>query len=91
MSDLEFILIGNRILVQIQEEGPKTVNGIIMPTATPDRFPRAVVCHVSLDVPLVNQGDEIVIDRHSGMKITINDEQFQLIKAEDVIAVFQEK
>ena len=87
----EFILLGNRILVKIEEEGPKTVNGIIMPTTTPDRFPKAVVCHVSLDVPLVNEGDEIIVDRHSGTTITINDEQFKLIKGEDVIAVFQDK
>ena len=87
----EFMLLGNRILVQIQEEGPKTVNGIIMPSTTPERFPMAIVAHVSLDVPLVNEGDDILIDRHSGMKITIDGEQFQLIKSEDVIAVFQDK
>jgi co-chaperonin GroES (HSP10) len=87
----EFILHGNRILVQMEEEGPKTVNGIIMPTSTPDRFPKAVVKHVSMDVPLTNEGDEIVIDRHSGIGITINDETYQLIKAEDVIATFQVK
>ena len=87
----EFILLGNRILVQIQEEGPKTLNGIIMPSGTPERFPRARVCHVSMDVPLTNEGDEILIDRHSGMKITIGDEQYQLIKSEDVIATFQVK
>jgi len=87
----EFTLLGNRILVQIQEEGPKTVNGIIMPSTTPERFPTATVAVVSLDVPLVNEGDEILVDRHSGMKITINGEQYQLIKSEDVIAVFGEK
>ena len=87
----DFILLGNRILVQIQEDGPKTVNGIIMPSTTPERFPRATVMHVSLDVPLVNEGDEIILDRHSGTKININNELFQLIKSEDVIAVFQVK
>ena len=87
----KFILLGNRILVQFQEEGPKTVNGIIMPSSTPERFPKATVCHVSLDVPLVNEGDEIIVDRHSGMRISINDEQYQLIKGEDVIATFQVK
>lgn len=90
MSDLEFVLLGNRILVQINEEGPKTMNGIIMPTTTPERFPKAIVKHVSLDVSIVNEGTEILLDRHSGMKITVNDEQFQLIKSDDVIAVFQE-
>ena len=87
----EFILIGNRILIQFEEEGPKTVNGIILPTGVLERFPRAIVKHVSLDVPLTNEGDEIIVDRHSGMKITIADEQYQLIKSEDVIAVFQVK
>ena len=87
----EFILLGNRILVQILEEGPKSVNGIIMPSSSPERFPRAIVVHVSLDVPLVNERDKIIMDRHSGTKITINDEMYQLIKGDDVIAVFKEK
>jgi co-chaperonin GroES (HSP10) len=87
----EFNLLGNRILIQFQEEGPKTLNGIIMPSNIPERFPKAIVCHVSLDVPLVNEGDMIIIDRHSGIKIMINEEQYQLIKSEDVIAAFQVK
>jgi chaperonin GroES len=42
-----------------------------------------------LPVP-VNLGDVILMDKYSGQEVTIDDEEYMILKADDIIAIIEE-
>lgn len=86
----DFTLRGERLLVLIKDpDAVVTTKGIIMPAGTVERFVNAIVFKKSDSVAVANEDDTILMDRHCSLgKISIGEETYQLIRPEDVIAVF---
>lgn len=91
--------LGNRVLVQRLEQEEKMKGGIILPDSAKKKQEAAKVIAVGsgkrlddgkiLPVP-VNVGDVILMDKYSGQEVTVDDEDFVILKADDVIAIIEE-
>ena len=91
--------LGNRVLVQRLEQEETLKGGIILPDTAKKKQETAKVVSVGsgkrLDdgkiLPiLVNVGDVILMDKYAGQEVTINDEEFMILKADDIIATIEE-
>ena len=88
--------LGNRVLVQRLEQEEKMKGGIILPDTAKKKQETAKVVAVGpgkklddgkvLPVP-VNVGDVILMDKYSGQEVTVDDEEFVILKADDIIAL----
>lgn len=91
--------LGNRVLVQRLEPEEKMKGGIILPDSAKKKQETARVMAIGsgkrlddgkiLPVP-VNIGDVILMDKYSGQEVTIDDEEYMILKADDIIAIIEE-
>ena len=90
--------LGNRILAERQEEDATLKGGIILPDSAKKKPETAVVIAVGpgkknkegklVPVP-VKVGDCILLEKYSGQEVTLEDEEYIIVRADDVIAIVE--
>lgn len=88
--------LGSRVVTQRLEPSETLKGGIILPDSAKKKQESAKVLAVgpgqidkdgkTLPMP-VKVGDTILMDKYSGQEITIDDEEYVIVKAEDIIAI----
>lgn len=91
--------LGNRVLVQRLEPQEIMKGGIILPDAAKKKQETAKVVAIgsgkhledgkTLPIP-VKVGDVILMDKYAGQEVTIDDEEYMILKADDIIATIEE-
>jgi chaperonin GroES len=90
--------LGNRVLVQRLEPEEKMKGGIILPDSAKKKQESARVVAIGtgkkLDdgkvVPMpVKIGDVILMDKYSGQEVSIEGEEYMILKADDIIAIIE--
>src|SRR5271156_1680475 len=91
--------LGNRVIAQRLEAQETMKGGIILPDSAKKKQETAKVVAVGpgkrLDdgkvLPVaVKVGDMILMDKYSGQEVTIDDEEYMILKADDIIAIIEE-
>lgn len=91
--------LGNRVLAKRLEKEEVLKGGIILPDSAKKKQETATVIAVGpgaenkegkiLPMP-VKVGDKILMDKYSAQEVTLNDEEYLIIRCEDIIAVIEE-
>ena len=90
--------LGNRVLAKRVEQETALKGGIILPDTAKKKQETAVIIAVGTgkrtpedkEIPIpVKVGDTILMDKYAGQEITIDDEDFVILRAEDIIAIVQ--
>ncbi|MGP1507774.1 MAG: co-chaperone GroES [Sphaerochaeta sp.] len=80
--------LGERVLVRMDKAEEKTAGGIYIPqTAQQEKTQIAVVEAIGADVKTVKAGQKILHDKYAGTSVKMNDEDYLILKIEDVLAV----
>ncbi len=91
--------LGDRILVERLEEEEVIKGGIIIPDTAKEKPQRGKVIAVGLGrlddegkrVPLdVQVGDNILFGKYAGSEVTIDDDEYLIMREEDVLAIIEE-
>ena len=90
--------LGDRVLIQRIEQETSLKGGIILPETAKKKQEMAVVIAVgngkvvsdgkTLPMP-VEIGDKVLMDKYSGQEVTINDEEYVVLKSDDIIAIIE--
>lgn len=81
--------LGENVLVKVVKRDAKTKSGIILPeTAVEDRPQQGKVMAVgdSKDIK-VKKGQVVIFAKYSGTEIKMSDEEYLILKNEDILAV----
>ena len=90
--------IGNRVLVKRLEEEKELKGGIILPDSAKKKQESAKVVAVGkgqisrkgeLIPPPVKVGDTILMEKYSGQEVSIDDEDFVILRGDDIIAIVE--
>lgn len=90
--------LGNRVLVKRLEQQETLKGGIILPDSAKKKQEHAEVIAVgtgkkdkngALIAMTVQIGDVIMMDKYSGQEVQINDEEYVIVRADDIIAVVE--
>ncbi len=84
--------LGDRILVQRLEQEETLKGGIILPDSAKKKQEMAKVVAVGKgkEHPIpVKVGDTILMDKYSGQEVTVEDEEFVVLRADDLIAIVE--
>lgn len=77
--------LGERI-VAVREEAPeKTASGLYLPTESKEKPTMATVIAVGPDVKHVKSKDKIIYKEYSTTELTIDDNEYLIVKEEDVL------
>jgi len=88
--------LGNRVIAKRLEQEATLKGGIILPDSAKKKQETAEVLAVGPGavakdgklIPMpVKVGDKILIDKYSGQEVSLDDEDFVIVKADDIIAI----
>ena len=83
--------IGERALVKPVEQEEKTASGIVLPETAKDKPQTARIIAIGdLDDGSVNEGDLVVFARYSGTGITLDEEDYLILDADDLLGIVEE-
>lgn len=97
-STMKLLPLGNRVLVSRLEPEEKLKGGIVLPDSAKKKQEQAKVIAIGPGkkdkngnlIPMpVKVNDIILMEKYSGQEITLNDEEFIIIKADDIIAIIE--
>lgn len=83
--------LGENVLVKVVKENPKTKSGIVLPeTASAEKPQEGKVMAVgdSKDIQ-VKKGQKVIFAKYSGTEIKMNDEDYLILKNEDILAIVE--
>lgn len=91
--------IGNRVIVQRVEQEETLKGGIILPDSAKKKQEVAVVLSVgngkvtpegkTLPMPVKN-GDKVLMDKYSGQEVTVDNEEYVVLRSDDIIAIIED-
>ena len=90
--------LGDRVLVKRLEAEEKTKGGIVLPETAKEKPQKGEVVAIGKGKVLesgkvepleVKKGDKILFGKYSGSEITYNEEEYLILKEEDILAVFK--
>jgi chaperonin GroES len=90
----------DRLIVHRIDEGEQTVGSIIVPDKAKQKPQRGTVLAVGLgkikedgsrQLPDVKSGDTILFGKYSGQEITIDGEDYLIMREDDVLAILDSK
>lgn len=97
-NTVNFRPLGNRILARRLENEEKMRGGIIIPDTAKKKQEQAEVIAVGVGkkdkagalIPMgVKVGDVVLMDKYSGQEITLNDIEYVIVRADDLIAIIE--
>lgn len=90
--------LGNRVLVRRLEQEEKLKGGILLPDTAKKKQEQAEVIAIGTGkkdkngtlIPLpVKVGDIILMEKYSGQEVTLNNEEYSILRADDIIAIVE--
>ncbi|MGD2170331.1 MAG: co-chaperone GroES [Chlamydiota bacterium] len=90
--------LSDRVLAQRLEQEETLKGGIIIPDTAKKKQETAVVVAVgpgkkkedgTFESMPVKVGDKILMDKYAGQEVTIDDEEYIIAKADDIIAIIE--
>ncbi len=90
--------LGNRVLAKRLEQEEKLKGGIILPDTAKKKQETAQVVAVGPGntdkdgklIPVgVKVGDTILMDKYSGQEVTLDNEDFVILRADDIVAIVE--
>ncbi|MCM8783362.1 MAG: co-chaperone GroES [Candidatus Omnitrophica bacterium] len=90
--------LGDRVLVKPLESGSKTKSGIVLPDTAKEKPQEAEVVAVGKGHVLENGelralevkvGDKILYGKYSGTEITIDEQEYLILREEDILAIIK--
>lgn len=91
--------LGNRVLVRRLAAEEKLKGGIILPDTAKKKQEQAQVVALGAGkkdkngtlIPMpVKTGDIILMEKYSGQEVTLEDEEFVILRADDIIAIVEQ-
>jgi len=90
--------LGNRVLARRLEQEETLKGGIIMPDTAKKKQESAEVIAIGAGkkdkqgklIPMnIKVGDIVMMDKYSGQEVTIDDEEFVIVRSDDIIAIVE--
>jgi chaperonin GroES len=95
---MKFKPLKDRVFVKFSTEEEKTAGGLFIPDSAKEKPQKGVVVAVGTgrvtddgkQQPMeVKVGDTILFDKYSGSKIKIDDQEYLIIKEEDILGIVE--
>jgi chaperonin GroES len=86
---MKFKPLKDRVFVKYSEEAEKTAGGIYIPESAKEKPQKGVIEAIGSEVKEIKVGDVILFDKYSGSKINIDNNEYLIIKEEDILGIIQ--
>jgi len=88
-SAVKFKPLNERVFVSYSEELDRTASGLYIPDAAKEKPQRGKIEAIGNDVKNVKVGDKILFDKYSGSKVSIDSQDYLILKEEDILGIIE--
>ena len=81
--------VGDRVVAVRTEEKESAKGGILLPDSAKEKQETATVVAVAND-KTVKVGDTILMDKYAGQEVSVDGEEFIIVKTDDIVAIVEE-
>lgn len=88
--------IGDRVVIQKAEVEKTTASGIVLPESAQEKPQYAEIVAISADIEndekkknSLKVGDKVIYSQYAGTDVKLDDEEFIVVKYNDILAVVQ--
>ncbi|MDD4692452.1 MULTISPECIES: co-chaperone GroES [Eubacterium] len=89
--------LGDKVVIKVKEEEVTTASGIVLPGTAKEKPQQGTVVAVGSGevvdgkkIPLdVAVGDEVIYSKYSGSEVKVGEEEFLIIKQNDILAIVE--
>ena len=88
--------IGDRVVIQKAEAEKTTASGIVLPESAQEKPQYAEIVAISADIEndekkknYLKVGDKVIYSQYAGTDVKLDDEEFIVVKYNDILAVVQ--
>ena len=81
--------LADRVYAKVVSGEEKTESGLFIPDTAKEKPQKAVVKAIGKEVEDVKVGDTVLFAKYSGNEIKIDDDDFIILKIDDVLGVFE--
>ena len=86
---MKFKPLKDRVFVKYSDEAEKTAGGIYIPESAKEKPQKGIIEAVGSEVKEIKVGDIILFDKYSGSKVNIDNNEYLIIKEEDILGIIQ--
>ncbi|HSB32481.1 MAG TPA: co-chaperone GroES [Candidatus Sulfobium mesophilum] len=86
---MKFKPLKDRVFVRYTEEGEKTAGGLYIPDSAKEKPQKGLVEAVGSEVKEIKVGNTILFDKYSGSKVNIDNNEYLIIKEEDILGIVE--
>ncbi|MBI5102769.1 MAG: co-chaperone GroES [Nitrospirae bacterium] len=86
---MKFKPLKDRVFVSYSEEGERTAGGLYIPDSAKEKPQKGVVKAVGSEVKEIKVGNTILFDKYSGSKVNIDNDEYLIIKEEDILGIVE--
>ena len=86
---MKFKPLKDRVFVTYAEEEERTKGGLYVPDTAKEKPQKGKVEAVGSEVKEVKVGDSVLFDKYSGSKVKMNDQEYLIIKEEDILGIIE--
>ncbi len=86
---MKFKPLKDRVFVKYTEEGERTPGGLYIPDSAKEKPQKGLVEAVGSEVKEVKVGNTILFDKYSGSKVNIDNNEYLIIKEEDILGIVE--
>ena len=87
---MKFKPLKDRVFVKYSEEAEKTAGGLYIRESAKEKPQKGVIEAIGSEVKEIKVGDVILFDKYSGSKINIDNNEYLIIKEEDILGIVQD-
>jgi len=84
---VKFKPLKERVFVSYSGELEKTAGGLFVPDTAKEKPQRGTIEAIGSEVKNVKVGDAILFDKYSGSKITLDGQEYLILKEEDILGI----
>ncbi|OGW27027.1 MAG: co-chaperone GroES [Nitrospirae bacterium GWC2_42_7] len=88
---MKFKPLKDRVFVKYTEEADKTAGGLYIPDSAKEKPQKGVVASVGSEVKEIKVGNTILFDKYSGSKVNLDNNEYLIIKEEDILGIVEGK
>jgi len=81
--------LADRVYAKVVSGEEKTESGLFIPDTAKEKPQKAVVKAIGKEVEDIKTGDTILFAKYSGNEIKIDDDDFIILKIDDILGVFE--
>ena len=88
---MKLVPLGDRLVIKQVVAEETTKSGIVLPGQAKEKPQEATVVAVgkNVDSDVIKEGDTVIYSKYSGNTIKVDDEEYIIVKEEDVLAILK--